>query len=140
GACGSFARVLIAGSTPCMPATKMKSPARTPRLHVPSFLIAPGGERVRTPLGEIDCARQGADARTKSARPARTDRCSIPQLSGRSGDVLGIRCSNPKEPNGATIADLQGMLAKPAHADRPARPAVGAVPHRRPAAEPHEPQ
>src|SRR6476469_8953430 len=32
------------------------------------------------------------------------------------------------------------MLAEPAYAGRPARPLVGAVPRRRPAAQPHEPQ
>src|SRR5437764_8681056 len=50
--------LLLAGSTPCMPATKMKSRARAPTLHV-SFpvLIAPGGLSVLTPLGEGDWAK-----------------------------------------------------------------------------------
>src|SRR5437016_9780074 len=50
--------LLLAGSTPCMPATKMKSPARAPTLHV-SFpvLIAPDGLSVLTPLGEGDWAK-----------------------------------------------------------------------------------
>src|SRR5262245_37890092 len=49
-------RVLVFGSMPRMPATKMKSPARVPRLHVPVGLMAPSGASVLTPLGEVDCA------------------------------------------------------------------------------------
>jgi len=37
--------VLVAGSMPRMPATNTKSPARTPRLHGPVGLMAPGGDR-----------------------------------------------------------------------------------------------
>src|SRR5579871_1711807 len=33
----------------------MKSPARTPTLQVPVGLMAPSGDSVRTPLGEVDC-------------------------------------------------------------------------------------
>src|SRR3954469_17885768 len=39
-----------------MPAMKTKSPARVPRFHVPVGLMAAGGERVFTPLGESCCA------------------------------------------------------------------------------------
>src|SRR5262249_6418563 len=41
---------------PCMPAMKMKSPARAPRLQVPAALMAPGGLSVLTPLGESERA------------------------------------------------------------------------------------
>src|SRR5580700_12286386 len=37
--------LLVAESMPRMPATNTKSPARTPRLHGPVGLIAPGGDR-----------------------------------------------------------------------------------------------
>src|SRR5262249_36847674 len=38
--------LLVLGSIPRMPATKMKSPARTARLQVPVGWIAPGGDSV----------------------------------------------------------------------------------------------
>src|SRR5262245_34567523 len=57
-ACGSCTNVLVAGSTPCMPATKTKSPALAPRLQVPTALIAPAGSSVLTSFG--DSARAGA--------------------------------------------------------------------------------
>src|SRR5262245_36847144 len=50
-ACGSSTSLLVAGSTPCMPATKMKSPALAPRRQVPSALMAPAGSSVLTPFG-----------------------------------------------------------------------------------------
>src|SRR5262252_5287394 len=53
---GSSTSLLVAGSMPCIPATKIKSPARAPRLQVPTALIAPGGSSVLTPLGESECA------------------------------------------------------------------------------------
>src|SRR5262245_56712830 len=34
-----------------------KSPALTPKLQVPSALMAPGGLRVLTPFGDVDCAK-----------------------------------------------------------------------------------
>jgi hypothetical protein len=38
---------------PLIPATKTKSPALVPRLHVPVLLIAPNGAKVLTPFGDI---------------------------------------------------------------------------------------
>src|SRR6516164_3126426 len=74
---GSCTKVLLAGSMPCMPATKMKSPARAPTLQVPCAFMAPGGSRVLTPLGDADCARQKLDDIAIAATPARPNRCSI---------------------------------------------------------------
>src|SRR6516225_1433221 len=74
---GSCTKVLVAGSMPCMPATKMKSPARAPRLQVPSAFMAPGGSRVLTPFGEGDCARQKLEAIAIAVTPAKPNRCSI---------------------------------------------------------------
>ena len=65
-ALGSSTNVLVAGSTPCMPATKTKSPALTPRLQVPSALMAPGGLSVFTRLGCDDCALRLAAATSTS--------------------------------------------------------------------------
>src|SRR5580704_4579348 len=58
---GSCTNVLVAGSTPCIPATKTKSPALAPRLQVPSALMAPGGLSVLTPFGDGDCAKPTPD-------------------------------------------------------------------------------
>src|SRR5689334_3099159 len=69
---GSATSLLVAGSTPCMPATKTKSPARAPRLQVPSALMAPGGLSVRTPLGEGggDCASAALEAMASAQQTA----------------------------------------------------------------------
>src|SRR5216684_4354231 len=64
--------LLVAGSTPCIPATKMKSPARAPTLQVSlPVLIAPGGLSVLTPLGEGDWAKPRV-VMEASARPQET--------------------------------------------------------------------
>src|SRR6266513_868391 len=59
---------------PCIPATKTKSPARAPRLQVPSVLIAPVGLSVLTPFG--DCAKLRLDATTIGTQ-ACASRCNI---------------------------------------------------------------
>src|SRR3981189_445680 len=79
GACPS---VLVAGSMPCIPATKTKSPALVPRLQVPSALMAPGGLSVFTPLGEGDCAEPGPDTSTAAVTPRKASRCNILFLAG----------------------------------------------------------
>src|SRR5712692_8162446 len=48
--------VLVCGSTPRIPATNTKSPARAPRLQAPVGLMAPFGASVLTPSGEVDRA------------------------------------------------------------------------------------
>src|SRR6478609_433500 len=62
---------------PCMPATNTKSPALTPRLQVPSALMAPGGLSVLTPFGDGDCAKPGLDAMTSAATQESASRCNI---------------------------------------------------------------
>src|SRR5215210_889930 len=65
---------------PCMPETKTMSPALTPRLQVPSALMAPGGLRVLTPFGvdeDGDCATPGVDARIIAVTQRRARRCNI---------------------------------------------------------------
>src|SRR4029078_9601847 len=62
---------------PCMPATNTKSPALTPRLHVPSALMAPGGSSVLTPFGEVDCARPRPGARASAVRNSNAARVII---------------------------------------------------------------
>src|SRR4051794_2860473 len=62
---------------PCMPATKTKSPALTPRLQVPSALMAPGGLSVFTPFGDGDCAKPGLDAMTSAVTQESASRCNI---------------------------------------------------------------
>src|SRR4051812_299252 len=62
---------------PCIPATKMKSPALLAILQVPSVLIAPVGLRVWTPLGDCDCAKPLSDIRVIAIRQARASRCGI---------------------------------------------------------------
>src|SRR4051812_11337980 len=62
---------------PCMPATKTKSPALTPRLQVPSALMAPGGLSVLTPFGDGDCATPGLDAITNAATQESASRCNM---------------------------------------------------------------
>src|SRR5215831_11981208 len=76
-ASGSCTNVLVAGSTPCMPATKTKSPALAPRLHVPSALIAPGGLRVLTPFGEGACAKPTLDAMAIAVMQGKASRGNI---------------------------------------------------------------
>src|SRR5262249_57391937 len=61
----------------CMPATKTKSPALAPRLHVPSALMAPGGLRVLTPVGEGACAKLRLDAMAIAVMQAKTSRGNI---------------------------------------------------------------
>src|SRR5213592_3448958 len=56
---------------PCMPATKMKSPALAPRLQVPSALIAPGGSSVLAPFGDCECAEPRLAAKRSAATTAR---------------------------------------------------------------------
>src|SRR6516164_5705148 len=60
-----------------MPATKTKSPALAPRLQVPSALIAPGGLRVLTPLGEGACAKLRLDAMAIAVVQAKASRGNI---------------------------------------------------------------
>src|SRR5215510_13160330 len=74
---GSCTNVLVAGSTPCMPATKTKSPALAPRLQVPSALIAPGGLSVFTPFGEGACAKLKLDAMAIAVTQAKASRGNI---------------------------------------------------------------
>src|SRR5262245_44796852 len=62
---------------PCIPATKTKSPARAPRLQVPSALIEPVGLSVLTPFG--DCAKLRLDA-TANGTQACASRCNIRDL------------------------------------------------------------
>src|ERR1700730_10142833 len=62
---------------PCMPATKTKSPALAPRLHVPSALIAPAGLSVLTPFGEGACAKPRLDARAIALTQGRASRSNI---------------------------------------------------------------
>src|SRR5712692_4354694 len=81
---GSWTSVLVAGSMPCIPATKTKSPARVPRLQVPSALMAPEGLSVLTPLGDGDCAEPGLDATTAAVTQRTASRCNISFLCSRS--------------------------------------------------------
>src|SRR5689334_6830023 len=106
-ALGSSRSLLVAGSTPCMPATKMKSPARTPRLQVPSAFMAPGGSRVRTPFGDWAGAKAQADVITTAVVQARASCCNIgassqwldgAQCSG-DGAAERIRTSDPRITN-----------------------------------------
>src|SRR5215470_9101914 len=80
---GSCTNLLVAGSMPCMPATKTKSPALAPRLHVPSVLIAPVGLSVLTPFGEGVCAKLRLDATAIAVMQGRASRCNMwaPALS-----------------------------------------------------------
>jgi hypothetical protein len=55
-----------------MPAMKMKSPARVPRLHVPVGLMAPGGDNVFTPFGDTGCPNAENVDRTEIANMAAT--------------------------------------------------------------------
>src|ERR1700716_1733598 len=89
---GSCTSVSVAGSMPCMPATKTKSPALVPRLQVPSALMAPGGLSVLTPLGDGDCAEPEPDPRTAAVTKRKASRCNILFLfsggSRRAGDLI----------------------------------------------------
>jgi hypothetical protein len=76
-ACGSCTKALVAGSMPCMPATKTKSPALAPRLQVPSALMAPGGSSVLTPFGDCAWARAKLVARAIAGKQGRARRCNI---------------------------------------------------------------
>src|SRR5262245_33461772 len=61
----------------------MTSPARAPRLHVPSALNMPGAVSVLTPFGAGDWAKPGLAAITATAdRPARTRRYAMIAPSG----------------------------------------------------------
>src|SRR5438128_10345586 len=74
---GSCTNLLVAGSMPCMPATKIKSPALAPRLQVPSVLIAPAGLSVLTPFGEGACAKLRLDANAIAVTHVRAIRRNI---------------------------------------------------------------
>src|SRR5215831_3571100 len=87
-----------------MPATKTKSPALAPRLHLPSALIAPGGLSVLTPFGEGACAKLTLDAMAIAAMQAKTNRGNIWALhaekamsafGGQSGHWLSDDPSGP---------------------------------------------
>src|SRR6476660_6100219 len=84
-ACGSCTKLLVTGSTPCVPATKMKSPALTPRLQVPSALMAPGGSSVLTPFGDCDHTVLGLAAEAIAVTQRRIERGIMrdPDQSGR---------------------------------------------------------
>src|SRR6478609_11505299 len=88
-ACGSCTKLLVTGSTPCIPATKTKSPALTPKLQVPSALMAPGGLRVLTPFGDVDCANARPVMATV-ARHRRARRVSIFVILSRPGVGAGV--------------------------------------------------
>src|SRR5262249_16682877 len=60
-----------------MPATKTKSPALAPRLHVPSVLIAPGRLSVLTPWGEGACAKPRLAAMAIAVTKAKASRGNI---------------------------------------------------------------
>src|SRR6516162_8969782 len=60
-----------------MPATKTKSPALAPRLHVPSALIATGGLSVLTPFGEGACAKPTLDAMAIAVMQGKASRGNI---------------------------------------------------------------
>src|SRR5262245_37878552 len=72
---GSVTMRLVAGSMPGMPATKTKSPARAPRLQVPSAFMLPGGARVLTPSG--DYAKAQLDAITIAIKQTTANRCNM---------------------------------------------------------------
>src|SRR3977135_3608588 len=65
---------------PCIPATKTKSPALAPRLHVPSVLMAPGGLSVLTPFGDGDCAKPRLETMAIAVAQGRTSSCNISAL------------------------------------------------------------
>src|SRR6476620_1011830 len=89
-ACGSCTKLLVTGSTPCIPATKTKSPALTPKLQVPSALMAPGGLRVLTPLGDVDWAKPSPGVIASVARHRRARRVSIFVILSRPGVGAGV--------------------------------------------------
>src|SRR4051812_32736196 len=71
---------------PCMPATKTKSPALTPRLQVPSALMAPGGLSVLTPFGDGDCAKPGECRHARKRKPLQHEVSLLQQLLTRPSD------------------------------------------------------
>src|SRR6516165_2937391 len=75
-----------------MPATKTKSPALAPRLHVPSALMAPGGLSVLTPFGEGACAKLTLDAMAIAAMQAKTNRGNIWALHAEKATCIDVRC------------------------------------------------
>src|SRR5262249_44727065 len=85
----SFTSLLVAGSMPRIPATKIKSPARAPRLQVPASLIAPGGSSVLTPLGESECAETRLVASEIAAAHAHATQGRICDLSLRGSGCRG---------------------------------------------------
>src|SRR6516164_2477723 len=74
-----------------MPATKTKSPALAPRLHVPSALMAPGGLSVLTPFGEGACAKLTLDAMAIAAMQAKTSRGNIWALHAEKATCIDVR-------------------------------------------------
>src|SRR5215831_12531786 len=89
---GSSTSLLVARSMPCMPAMKMKSPARAPRLQVPTALMAPGGLSVLTPLGESERAGTRLVA-SEIAAQVRTTQGRICDLSLRGSACRGCGSS-----------------------------------------------
>src|SRR6476619_3333741 len=96
--CGSATNLLVAGSTPCMPATKMKSPALTPRLQVPSALMAPGGSSVLTPFGDCDHTGLGLAAKAIAVTQRRIERDTMRGPDQRDGEPIRVLPLAPLAP------------------------------------------
>src|SRR3954467_12960115 len=115
---GSATSLLVAGSTPCMPARNTRSPARAPRLHVPSVLMDPEGLSVLTPLGDGDRAKAKLAGNARAAErlnrhPSRFSICAPPVVAYKRNP--GLRFRKPRdraEPAYESSRCVQGLFRR----------------------------